>query len=434
MNEERKLIYEERKSLDDFRIKVQGSLNNLIYYNWLSKKTEIDPFGENYKAKYLKAFNDAYYLCTLTLMSPVGMDINNDYIIKPIEIPSVVFPLVRFYLSRLNGSTLAIKHFLDSIETKCKKEADWGQNYIDLQEALEEYNGSVDASVSAQRKLTKDVLSDIKWHELTSSFEKKRIEIVVKFYARERDAWNLMCEAIKAAAISFDYELGFEEIEQEGWYEDGPYTQIVKVSRDQYDCDGNDLSDPLKRAGVYDFCDKLMDKYDELSLDLQTMAMNSTDSFETIQIPETVTASNKGKWDDSLDDVFDYKLNVQAIAKAFSAFNNSELTVKQKAYVLFRIFEEMSWIPKKRGSQIKFIEWYSKHFNGWKKNNFGSDFSMFTNILTSEWSRVNTPHPKLGLFKEMLDFARETFWEINGNNELSDKSKFIKEGMRCINP
>ena len=59
MNEARKLIYEDKTSLNDFNIKEPCSLNNVVYA-WLKKRTEIDPFDSKSKGYYLKAFNDAY--------------------------------------------------------------------------------------------------------------------------------------------------------------------------------------------------------------------------------------------------------------------------------------------------------------------------------------------------------------------------------------
>ena len=274
MNEARRLIYEDKTSLNEFNIKEPGSLNNLVYA-WLKKRTEIDPFDAKSKDYYLKTFNDAYYICTLALLLPVGMELKPSATMNYVERPSIVFPMVHLFLSRLNGGTYGIKDFLDIIETKCKIDFDWEQNFIQLQETVAGCADSIEQTNFAQRVLTKDVLSNIKWEELTNTFDKKRIEAVVSNYARNRDIWNMMCEAIKEAAISYDYDYGFEEYEQEGVDEDGPYVQSIKVPRNPYDCEGNEILDPLKRAGVYEFCDELKEKYDELALVSQKMIQES---------------------------------------------------------------------------------------------------------------------------------------------------------------
>ena len=239
MNEARKLIYEDKTSLNDFNIKEPGSLNHLVYYEWLIKRTEIAPFDTKSKRYYLKAFNDAYYICTLAFLLPVGIELNPSTTKNYVERPSIVFPMVHLFLSKLNGGTHGINIFLDNIETECKIELDWGHNLIQLQKAVIGYEGSIDPTTFAQRVLTKDVLSNIKWEELTNTFDKKRIEAVVCIYTRNHENWNMMCEAIKEAAISYDYDYGFEEYEQEVFDEDGPYVQTIKVPINPYDYEGN---------------------------------------------------------------------------------------------------------------------------------------------------------------------------------------------------
>ena len=90
-----------------------------------------------------------------------------------------------------------------------------------------------------------------------------------------------------------------------------------------------------------------MERYDELSVISQAMVLISTEGTVTGQVPEVLVTPQKGIWDDSLDNVFDDKLDVQAIADDFSSFNEINLTLKQKAYVLYRVLEENRWIPKK---------------------------------------------------------------------------------------
>ena len=279
MDVQRKLVYEDKSNLNDFNIKEIGSLNHFVYYAWLKKRTEIDPFDAKSKGYYLRAFNDAYYICTLALMLPEGMELNASKLNLFVERPSIVFPIVHLYLSKLSGGTFGIRVFLDSIETKCKREIAWEHNLIQLQEAVAEYEGSIDPTIFAQRVLTKELLSNIKWEDFskfTNTFDKKRIEQVVRNFARTRDSWNIMCEAIKEAAISYDYDYGFEDYEQEGWDEDGPYVQTIKVPKDPYDCEGNEYLEPLKRAGVYEFCDELKERYDELAFVSQVMVQESS--------------------------------------------------------------------------------------------------------------------------------------------------------------
>lgn len=430
MNNIRKLIYEEKSSLNAFEIKKQGSLNKRIYDTWLITRKEIDPFDAKCYEYYLQAFNDAYFVCTLIMLWPVGHNLYLHNIALNIERPSVVFPMVHLYLSKLPSMTEDISKFLNLIETKYKLKQDWELNYNELQDAIVDINTHIEPNMFAQRRFTPNLLSGINWKELTKTFDKKKIEWVVKNYSKSKDSWQMMCKAIKEAAQKFDYEYGFEEYEQERYDELGcPYTEIVLVPRSQFDNEGNDISDPLKRAGVYDFCDNLMEQYDELSMTSQAMVLNSLAGTDMGQAPGVLATPQKEIWDASLDIVFDYKLNVPEIAKAISSFNSTKLTNKQKAYVLFRVFEEKVWIPKIKGSQKNYIKWYEKHFSGWAKDNFGSDFSIFNPVPTSDWGRENTPHPSAGLFKELAEMVKRTYWKVDGG----DKNEYIKEGMRAIN-
>ena len=269
MDEIRKLVYEDRSTLDAFNVSETGSLNNLVYDKWLIKRAEIEPLDIKYKEHYLKAFNDAYYICTLALMLPQGSDLIPSRISRMVERPSVVFPMVHLYLSKLTHKSKGIVRFLSLIETASKRMHDWECNLVELQETVSGHAGSIDTITFGQRKLTVEVLSGIDWKGVTDEFKKGKIEQVIRNYARDSETWRLMCEAVKEAAKSYDYEFGFEEITQEGVDEDGFYVQTIKVPKDPYDHDGNDILDPLKRAGVYQFCDELKEKYGELAVTAQ---------------------------------------------------------------------------------------------------------------------------------------------------------------------
>ena len=268
MSEIRKLVYEERTGLGPFGVYEDGSLNNVIFHEWLLWRSEIDPFEKNHLKALLKVFNDAFYVCTLALLLPTGKNMLLVNIQPGIDNPSIVFPLVCFYLSKLTSTSLGITDFIKSMESGFRRKLVWQQNYDDLKAAAGAFEGGVDPSLFGQRELTEEVLSSVDWQRLTKCFSKEEIEQVVRNFARKPEDWQLMCEAIKAAAQRYDYEFGFEEYEQECFDEDslGLYTQIIKVPIDPCDAEGNDISEPLRRAGVYQFCDELKEKFDELSV------------------------------------------------------------------------------------------------------------------------------------------------------------------------
>ena len=433
MNDIRKLIYEEKSSLNAFDVKKHSSLNKRIYDLWLIKRKEIDPFDAKCYDNYLRAFNDAYYVCTLIMLWPIGHDLYLHKILSTVDRPSVVFPMVHLYLSKLPSLTEDISRLLNFINAKYKLNQDWEQNYNDLQKVIGN-NFDIEPNMFAQRSLTPKLLLGINWKELTANFDKGKIKWVVRSFSKNKEVWQMMCKAIKEAAQKYDFDSSFEEYEQDAYDENGcPYTEIVLVPRSQFDSWGNDISNPLKRAGVYDFCDNLMEQHDELSVISQAMVLKSTEGTVTGQVPEVLVTPQKEIWDDSHDNVFDDKLNVQAIADDFSSFNEINLTLKQKAYVLYRVLEENRWIPKKRGSQKNYIKWYKMHIGKWDKDDFGSDFSIFNNVPTSDWSRESTPHSNVVLFKQLAELVKQKYWDIDDNNKLKDKNEYFKEGKRHIN-
>lgn len=358
MDERRRLVYQDKSSLRDFGIIDPDSLNYLVYNNWLIKRAEIDPFNPKYEEYYLKAFNDAYYICTWALMIPVGKELKPDVTIKFVERPSVVFPLVQLYLSKLKGWSDGIRRFMVFIETKFKIEHDWKHNYNELQEAVAEYDDLLDPSLFAQRELTRDVLAVVNWEVLTNRFEKTIIRNVVMHIARNSEAWRLMCEAIKEAAIQYDYEYGFEEIEQEDYDEDGWYIETVKVEKDPYDSEGNEILDPMKRKGVYEFCDELKEKYEELMIPVQIIKQEReetrvVDTVNDVDMPSELKteeaqallkkAQEAGWLDENLQPTVSQteaavlamklskKLQIKHVWKVFgAAWNRNKETMRQK--------------------------------------------------------------------------------------------------------
>ena len=73
------------------------------------------------------------------------------------------------------------------------------------------------------------------------------------------------------------------------------------------------------------------------------------------------------------------------------------------------------------------------HIGKWDKDDFGSDFSMFNNVPTSDWGRESSPHSNEVLFKQLAELVKQKYWDIDDNNKLKDKNKYFKEGKRHIN-
>lgn len=287
MDEARRLIYRDKNGLRSFATNEIAHLNKLIYDSWLTRRTEIDPFDANCSAYYLKAFNDAYYICTTALLLPEGLHLTPYKLKSRVDRPSIVFPMVHLYLSHLTEKSRGINILINQLETKFKKDSHWGVNYSELQEVVCEYKGNIDPVTFAQRKLTKEILSEINWEQLTKKYDKERIKSVLRNFARTKEAWTMMCDAIKEAAIAYDNDYNFEEEEQEDINEYGvPYSHIVKVPRKPYGRDGEYILEPLKRDGVYEFCDELKQKFDELALTSQPLSDSTVNLKNGKENPE----------------------------------------------------------------------------------------------------------------------------------------------------
>ena len=280
MDNYRKLVYEDKTSLNDFDVNDKYSINHLIYEKWLLKRVEIDSFDANHHLYYLKAFNDAYYICTLGLLIPVGKEIRPDRLLKKVDRPSVVFPLVYLYMTKIKGQSKGIRLFLNKLDTAFKIRPVWQQNYDELEKLLIGYDYSIDLGIFAQRKLTSEILSHIDWSGLTHNFKKDKIESVVRTFAKDKDTWCMMIYAIISSAQKNDYDFGFEDYVEEGFDENGPYTRTLKVPKDPYNSYGDEILEPLKRAGVFQFCDDLLAKFDELAMSSQPMDIVTGSTFK----------------------------------------------------------------------------------------------------------------------------------------------------------
>lgn len=273
----RELVYEDKTSLDDFGINEEGLLNQVIYDEWLLTRKELR--GDDHRI--LKVFNDAYFLCTMAFVKP-NIKLKILYCLHQIEFPSVVVPLVRFYLSGLSSMQKGTKRFWTSLEGVM--EEDWIKNLEALEKVADSYRNGVSKDFFIPRQLTVSLLSGIEWQKVTDDFDTKTIEEVVKTFAKNHDEWCMMVEAIKAAAKQYDYDFGFEEDVYEGCDENGPYEQIIRVPKDPYDYDGNErILEPLKHAGVYQFCDELMEKYAELVVFVPVKDLDKVTMTEQIQ-------------------------------------------------------------------------------------------------------------------------------------------------------
>ena len=102
MDLQRELIYEDRKRIEEFSVDDMSSINYLLYEDWLPNLTDLQPIESGYLQRTLKAFNDAYYICTLILMHKTNEDFLS-YAYKRCSIPSIVFPMAYFFQKKVTA-------------------------------------------------------------------------------------------------------------------------------------------------------------------------------------------------------------------------------------------------------------------------------------------------------------------------------------------
>ena len=206
----REIVYCDKTSLELFNIKAEGSLNHLIYKNWMLRRTDLMPGVPNVKKRQIKAFNDAYYICTLALLHNVNVDFVA-YCLQRIELPSVVLPLAYFYLSKVKTPPTDVSTLLILLETEIERQG-WQKNL----EAIKTVGGKkIDASFFAPREITPKLLSSIHWCKATSRFKPKAIKRLISYIAKNSDEMKMMAEAIINGIKEFEWEN-----ENDGYFDD----------------------------------------------------------------------------------------------------------------------------------------------------------------------------------------------------------------------
>lgn len=399
----RELIYEDRSSLTEFGINDMGSLNELIYDNFLIETTDLCQGDDNSVNRILKAFNDAYYVCTIVLMQPRSI-FELSYYIKRVDIPQVVFPMVYLYLSKVSIDTIIISRIQKKIISEVQRMNDWNRNYEYIKKIGDLYDDSMNPSTFAPRNITPELLSIIEWHDATDCFNKDCIIKVVRDICRNREDWYMMVDAIKAAAQKYDYDFGFEDDIEEGIDENGqPYSQTIKVPKDPCDSDGNDILEPLKRAGVYQYCDDIMEKYDELSID--ATKNNEIKSGDDLQTSISIQPINGGdeEEDELGNKLFFDNLKTKKIAETIRTLPKGRLENRKFCMVLYHVFCKINWLSVRINT--KFIIWFQKEV--------GMPFKTknFKNMKVNE---------------EMIDSFVPYFSDKSQNGGYNDKDEFYK--------
>ena len=135
---------------------------------------------------------------------------------------------------------------LKDIKTGLKSEG-WEDNLNSLIKITTNYSGSILSIEFAQRKLTSELLSNIKWYKTTGGYEKDDILKIVRYISQSEEDWIMLLDAIKKAAGDYEWEYNqdLNYVDEEGqWHQ----------------------SSPKDMSPIYNYCDDLMKQYAEMSI------------------------------------------------------------------------------------------------------------------------------------------------------------------------
>ena len=202
----RQLIYNERKVIDDFGINKEGAPNKKLYDEWLLKRPDLYPEKSGIGSRKLKVFNDAYFMCTLLLLYKDNCENALPYLVGKTEFPSVVIPMVYYYLSNLREKSVSIKRLMTSIVAAAENNERMRKNLKDIIKVKLKPKPEFTFKPC---EITEDSLSKIHfsvWKKATNYFSEPTIKLIIKKVAKKSEDQLLIAEAIKIAAINSEAE------------------------------------------------------------------------------------------------------------------------------------------------------------------------------------------------------------------------------------
>ena len=185
------------------------------------------------------------------------------------SMPSVVFPIVYLYISKVNAKGFSNTRLLKDIKTGLKSKG-WDNNLNELIKCTEEYVGDLSSSEFAQRELSPELLSKISWYNITDNYTKDSIFYIVRHIAKNEDNWVMILDAIKNAASDYEWN----------------YNQDL----DYWDDEGNWCHDtPKDMSPIYQYIDELKEQYNEKSLKEDGV---QTPSANEVPLPQIISSNS----------------------------------------------------------------------------------------------------------------------------------------------
>lgn len=162
-------------------------------------------------------------------------------------------------------------------------------------------------------------------------------------------------------------------------------------------------------------------------------------SKQKLLAEETGTNSNPfdvlmRSWDDSLDAVFDSRINPVKVFLELKDENRPKFkSPYSRFFVFYKVLEYMHWVT---GTQTEFLKWVNLHWQcGWSKSNhfkFSGHIPIeLRDTPLSDWYAHIVPNSDIGLDYRLLAerlFTLLTSSTVKGERWLKDKTDFYKEG------
>ena len=193
----RELFYEE-KSLKDLGIANKDSIYNTIFQEWLLTLTDLKPGVNGYLSRIQQTINDARFISTLILRFPDNCLNVIPYYISKTKEPSVVMPMVYFFLSIIRTEEYRLSLLMKALETEIKRMG-WNDNLGELLEIKKLKKKKMDCNAFSCRELNTSILSTIDWEKLTNYYKKDLVEKIIRIVSRNEDEAKLIAKAITEA-------------------------------------------------------------------------------------------------------------------------------------------------------------------------------------------------------------------------------------------
>ena len=202
-------LYEDKKKLTEFGVNTPKSPNQILYTDWLLSRVDLRPSEPELDKRLLDVFNEAYYLTTLVLVQYDDINIISNCLSRT-HYPSVVMPMVYYYLSRLKkvekNFEIALKRILIQMEASAKEKG-WEQNLANIKK-LEGYNKkTVDVSTFSPLQISPELLSMTRFnfYDYTDHFRNTDIKQFFKYFAHNSEEVVMMAEALLDRVRKIDF-------------------------------------------------------------------------------------------------------------------------------------------------------------------------------------------------------------------------------------